>query len=281
MLPARYRVTVVGCGQLAASFLTGLLASGFPPQRCAGLRRSGQRQRSGTTEPSLALRGIEWTDDLACLPLEVVLLAVKPKDFVAVAESMRRARRRPGLLLSALARVPAAELAAAFTPSIAVVRCMPNLGLAARRSSTLVWPYRELRSDVRGVVDELFGAAGSIWPMASEAELDRATALSAAGIAYVARMALALVEAGRRLGMDDDRSQALTRELCVATGALLDAPAASPRQLMAAVASPGGMTERALAHLEQRGLDGSVFEAMLRSLELADPAEPKTRSAMQ
>lgn len=280
-LPPDFRVTVIGSGQLAISFLVGLLASGFPPERCIGLKRSGHRQRFATTDPALALRGVEWTDEITAVPLDVTVLAVKPKDVVTVAGAMSRARRCPGILLSTIAGVSVVELAAAFAPSVAGVRCMPNLGLEARRSSTLVWPYRELNDDARRAVDQLFGAVGSIWPMASEADLDRCTAFSSAGIAYLARMALALAEAGRRLGLDDDRSLQIAREICVATGVLLEGPAVTPHLLMAGVASPGGMTERALAHLDQRGLDRSVFEAMLRSLDTSDSALQNTRSMLQ
>jgi pyrroline-5-carboxylate reductase len=273
-----YRVAVIGSGQLACSFLIGLLASGFPPHRCIGLQRSGPRQRFARTDHATSLCGVEWTGELEKLPLDVTVLAVKPKDIGAIARSMRDANRRPGILLSTVAGVSLAELTAAFAPSVAVVRCMPNLGAAVRRSSTLVWPYFELSIDARSVVDQLFGAVGSIWPMSSEDNFDGCTAFAGAGIAYLARMALALTRAGERLGLDEASSAAIARELCVATGALLDTPAATPDLVMAGVASPGGMTERALGHLDREGLDRSVIEAMRRSLNIHHFLEAKIES---
>jgi pyrroline-5-carboxylate reductase len=263
-----YRVAVIGSGQLATSYLTGLLASGFPAERCIGLQRSGPRPRFAMTDGCPGLPGIEWTSELERVPLDVTVLAIKPKDVAALARSLREASRRPGVLISTVAGVSTAELNAAFAPSVAVVRCMPNLGAAARRSTTLVWPYVELSSDARQVVTQLFGAVGSIWPMGTEDDLDRCTAFAAAGIAYVARMARALARAGERLGQGKRDATAIAREICVATGALLDTPWATPDLLMAGVASPGGMTERALTHLDREGLDRSVFEAMCRSLNI-------------
>ena len=273
-----YRVAVIGSGQLACSLLGGLVASGFPAQRCIGLQRSGPRQRFAVAERDARLADVEWTRELDRLPLEVMVLAVKPKDIPAIARAMAGARRRPGILVSVAAGVSVAELTAAFAPSVAVVRCMPNLGTAVRRSSTLVWPYAGLSSAVRTVVDQLLGGVGTLWPMASEDDLDAATAFAGAGIAYLARMALALARAGERLGLDEATAGAIARELCVATGALLDAPAATPGLAIAGVASPGGMTEQALRQLDLEGLDRSVLEAMHRSLDIHHCLEARTGS---
>jgi len=272
-----YRVAVIGSGQLASSYLAGLVASGFPARRCIGLMRSGPRQRVAVCEPA-SLAGVEWTTDLSRVPLDVTVLAIKPRDIAGLARAMADANRRPGILVSTAAGVSAAELTAAFAPSLGVVRCMPNIGAAVRRSSTLVWPYLELRSDVRHIVDQLLGAVGSVWPMRSEADLDHATAFAGAGIAYLARMALALAGAGERLGLERASAAVIARELCAATGALLDRPAATPGLVMAGVASPGGMTERALDHLHREGLDRSVLEAMLRSLNIHNYVEARMGS---
>ena len=275
-----YRVAVIGSGQLASSLLTGLLASGFPAERCIGLQRSGPRQRFAVADEA-RLAGVEWICDLDRLPLDVVVLAVKPKDLPAIARAMADTGRRPGILVSTAAGVSAAELGDAFAPSLAVVRCMPNLGAAVGRSSTLVWPYAGLGPAVRRVVDQLLGSLGTLWPMASEDDLDAATAFAGAGIAYLARMALALAHAGERLGLDETTSAAIARELCVATGALLDTPAATPKLVMAGVASPGGMTEQALHHLNREGLDRSVLEAMRRSLNIRNCLEAQRGSVAQ
>ena len=260
-----YTLSVIGSGQLATSYLTGLLASDFPVRRCVRLQRSKASCRFMTNDVD-ALSGVECTNEWDKLPLDVVMLAVKRKDIAAIADAWQRAGRYPGILLSTVAGMSLADLAEAFSPSIGVVRCMPNLGAAVRRSSTLVWPYADLPESTRQVVDELFGSIGSLWPMASESMLDAVTAFAAAGPAYIARMAVALERGGARLGLDAATSAAIAKELCVAAGKLLDAPAASLNTLMAGVASPGGMTERGLDHLDAVGLDGSVLEALYESL---------------
>jgi pyrroline-5-carboxylate reductase len=264
-----YTLGIIGSGQLAKSYLTGLLASGFPLHRCVLLQRSSASSRFTMRHDIDTLLGVERTSELDKLPLDVVILAVKRKDIGGIAEALRRAGRRPGILLSAVAGMSSANLTEAFSPSLGIVRCMPNLGAAVRCSSTLVWPYSDLPESTKQVVDELFGSIGTIWPMGSESMLDGVTAFAAAGPAYIARMAVALERGGAGLGLDAATSAAIAKELCVSTGKLLDAPASSLCTLMAGVASPGGMTERGLDHLDAAGLDGDVLGAMRRSLSIA------------
>jgi len=265
-LKSDYALGIIGAGQLANSYLTGLLASGFPSYRCVRLQRSSARSRFTTARDIDTSLNVESTSEIDKLPLDVVILTVKRKDIGAIVEALKLSGRRPGLLLSTVAGVSVTDLTAAFSPSVGVVRCMPNLGAAVRRSSTLVWPYSDLPENLKQIVDELFGSIGTIWPMRSESLLDDVTAFAAAGPAYIARMAVALQRSGARLGLDATTSAAIAKELCVATGKLLDSPAASLTTLMAGVASPGGMTERGLSHLDAAGLDGDAFEAVCESL---------------
>lgn len=262
-----YTLSVIGSGQLATSYLTGLLASSFPVHRCICLLRSTASSRFKMTYSVNAMLGVACTYDLDKLPLEVVILAVKRKDVGPIAEALKRAGRRPTILLSTVAGMSLADLAEAFSPSVGIVRCIPNLGAAVRCASTLVWPYADLPETTRQVVEELFGSIGTLWPMHSESMLDAVTAFAAAGPAYLARMAVALERAGVQLGLDAATSAAIALELCVSTGRLLDSPAASLSTLMSGVASPGGMTERGLDRLDT-GLDSEVFNALEQSLSV-------------
>jgi len=267
-LKSVYKLGIIGSGQLATSYLTGLLASGFPVDRCVCLQRSNTSSRFKTTRHNGTLLGLERTNVLDKLPLDVVILAIKRKDTEAIAQTLKRAGRRPGVLLSTVAGMSLADLAEAFSPSLEIVRCMPNLGAAVRCSSTLVWPYADLGEATKMIVNELFGSIGTIWPMPSESMLDGVTALAAAGPAYMARMAVALERGGVMLGLDVATSAAIAKEVCVSTGKLLDTPASSLNTLMAGVASPGGMTERGLYYLDAAGLDGEVLGAMHQSLNI-------------
>ena len=263
-----YTLSIIGSGQLATSYLTGLLASGFPLHRCVRLQRSSPNSRFKMTPDADILPGVECTNELDKLPLDVVILTIKKKDVRTLGEALKRTGRRPGVLLSAVAGLSLADLAETFSPSLDVLRCMPNLGAAVQCSSTLVWPYADLAETTKQIVNELFGSVGALWPMASEPMLDRVTAFAAAGPAYIARMAVSLERGGARLGLDPTTAAAIAKELCVSTGKLLEAPSASLNTLMAGVASPGGMTERGLEHLDAAGLDGNVLGALYQSLNI-------------
>jgi pyrroline-5-carboxylate reductase len=100
-----------------------------------------------------------------------------------------------------------------------------------------------------------------------EDDLDAATGLSGSGPAYIFLVAEALIEAGVRVGLDEEVSRILSLETIAGAGRLLQETDQEPETLRAQVTSPGGTTEAGVARLEANGLRRAFEEAVLAATE--------------
>lgn len=188
---------------------------------------------------------------------DAVLLCHKPDQLAGVAEQVApaiAALDRRVAIVSILAGVSLDALRRAY-PAALVVRLMPNVAVEIGRGVVCV----AAESDPS---DELLALLRRIATVVTVPErlMDVATAVMGTGPAYVSLYVEAQVDAAVRLGMPP----ALAVELATATtegsAALLAARGHDTLALRRAVTSPGGVTARGLAALEEGGLR-AAFQA--------------------
>ncbi len=150
---------------------------------------------------------------------------------------------------------------------------MPNTPAAIGKGVTALCG-RNLDDTDRASVERLFEAAGWTFWLSEEGQFDAVTAVSGSGPAYLFRFIEALASAGESAGLPGDLAVELARRTVVGAAALADADERTPRELRAAVTSPGGTTQAGLEALDaDPGLPQllrlAVRAAVNRSRELA------------
>ena len=244
---------LVGCGNMAGAMLRRWLEVGLDPARVTVITRSGSGVPAGVrslTSPP--------PDEVPA----AVLLGVKPQQLGEVAPML--ARVRPALLVSILAGVEVATLAAAV-PGVAIIRAMPNLPVALGRGVVALHADTDAAA-FRGQAEALMAPLGMVEWITAEAQFDAVTALAGCGPAFVFRFVEALAAAGQDLGLPDE--QALRLALATVDGAARMASTAgeAPGSLADRVASPGGSTREGLDVLDRdSALDGLMRETLSAS----------------
>jgi pyrroline-5-carboxylate reductase len=185
---------------------------------------------------------------------DVVFLCHKPDQLAGVAAEIGDAADGD-TIVSILAGVSLDALRSAYPKAGAVVRVMPNIAVEIGRG--VICLAAESDEDAR--VAELLARVATVVPV-PERLIEVATAIQGVGPAYVSLVVEAQVDAAVRLGMPP----ALAVELATATtegsAALLAARDFDTLALRRAVTSPGGVTARGLAALEEGGLR-AAFQA--------------------
>ena len=185
---------------------------------------------------------------------EVVFLCHKPDQLAAVAAQLE-GNEAGTTVVSILAGVTLDALRSAYPSADAVVRLMPNVAVEIGRGVICV----AAESDEHAGVTELLERIATVVQV-PERLIDVATAVMGVGPPYVSLFVEAQVDAAVRLGMPP----ALAVELATATtegsAALLAARDFDTLALRRAVTSPGGVTARGLAALEEGGLR-AAFQA--------------------
>jgi pyrroline-5-carboxylate reductase len=247
-------IWLIGCGNMAGAMLEGWLEAGADPRRITVVRPSGKLVTEGVRVSIAAPE-----DEMPAL----VLLGVKPQKLDEVAPMLAPALEPETILVSILAGVELAALRSRFPAPSTIVRAMPNLPVAIRQGLT------GLCSDsgdpaARQAVERLMVALGQVEWFEDEARFSVASAITAAGPAFLFRFIDALAAAGEALGLEPVRASRLAKAMVEGAGALAAASNESPAELARRVASPRGTTEAGLAVLDG---ENGLRELMLRTID--------------
>jgi pyrroline-5-carboxylate reductase len=115
---------------------------------------------------------------------------------------------------------------------------------------------------------------GKIYAMQDEKDLDRVTAISGSGPAYVFEFTCALEEAAKSIGLDSGIARDLALQTIIGSAKLMETSEFSPEELRNQVTSPNGTTQAALESFSSDQLREIVKRAATaacnRSIELSN-----------
>jgi pyrroline-5-carboxylate reductase len=242
------KIGFLGAGSMATALARGLgepaLAFDVQEDRAVALAEAVRGEAVGSAQ-ELARRA------------DVVVLAHKPAHLEDAAEGVAGTAKA---IASIVAATPLSRLEAVY-PDTPVYRFIPNIPVEVGRGVFCYVPGTLADEGPREELLRLFGRAGAVIPL-DEPLLEPATALMSCGPAFMALIVEALADAGSRHGLDPDQARRLVVETMAGSAAYLDANGLDAEELRSRVATPGGLTEKGLRLLEERGLrdalDGAV-----------------------
>lgn len=246
--------------------LTGWLAAGMAPSRFT------------VVDPAMAEApaGVTLLSDIPNARFDAILLGVKPQLFGEVAPRLAPIAGNDAIVLSILAGVELASLAARLPDAGALVRIMPNLSAAIGKSPIALFG-QGLDEAGKAAVSALMNPLGTPEWLAGEVLFDLVTAIVGSGPAFVYRFIDALAAGATELGLPREQAQRLA--LATVEGAALLAAASphDPGELARRVASPGGTTQAGLDVLDADAAMARLVTATLkaardRSVEMAQAA---------
>ena len=186
---------------------------------------------------------------------KTILFCVKPANVEEVSAQLNGKAR---VVYSVLAGTTVEKLKTNLNTN-AVVRTMPNLAASVSKSMTTLTGDTAFKDEA----EELLGAIGTTRWLATEKEIDIATALAGSGPAYLALIAEALADGAVKQGLKRDDAMAIMRGLFGGFGELIQD--VHPALLKDGVMSPGGTTAAGYGALE----DGNVRSACMDAIEKA------------
>lgn len=260
------RIGIIGGGFMGEAFLRGMLRAEVASPGDIAVADVVPARRAQLSE-----HGVRVTDDAesACIGADVVILAVKPQDLPAVAESLTGKFGRDAVVVSIAAGIRLDDLRR-HTGHRAVVRVMPNLPAAVGAGAAVYYAAAEVTSTQRAHLERVLSAVATGYVEAhSDDEVDLATAVHGSGPAYVYLLVEAMVDAAVRQGMK--RQDALTLVLSTVRGSAEYAMETGqhPAALRNQVTSPGGTTAAGLAELEAAGFRTAIDSAIEAAYERA------------
>lgn len=261
-------ILLVGCGRMGSALLQAWIERGLASSCVV-------EPAPRSSLPSRA--NVQVFPEALQLPKgfapRAVVFAIKPQHAEAAVREYSRFAGRSAFL-SIMAGRSLDSLRDALGANAAIVRAMPNTPAAIRRGMSVLFAGKDVSPAERDLCSSLLSAVGDVAWVDEERMLDPVTAISGSGPAYVFLLAELLEKAGVEQGVPKNLARLLARRTVFGAGALLEASDEDAAALRAAVTSPSGTTERALAVLMRDDawpatISAAVAAATRRSRELA------------
>jgi len=262
------RLLMVGCGNMAGAMLDRWLAAGLDPALVTivdpyATPRVGLVQHESLGAWQAAGGAADW-----------IMLGMKPQQLGDVADILAPLATGEVHLLSILAGVSLADLAARFPDAGAQVRILPNLAARIGAGVSAVATFGDADDKA---INALLDPLGKTVVLADDSTMDLVTAFTGSGPAFVFRLIESYAAAGERLGLSADDALSLATATFGGATALLTDSGEKPGVLIAQVASKGGTTQAGLDVLDSEGQLAALLTNVLRAArdrgrELADIA---------
>lgn len=260
MLLSHQIISVIGAGNIGRALVGGLLSGNhLDPSRI----RVTRRNPNALNELQQALPGVSAGVDNqeAVHDSTVVVLAVKPSNWLSVAAEIRAHINPQTLIVSVLAGLTTTRIGREFAEGQPIVRTMPNTPMMVHQGATAICAGIGASDDHLELVREMFEGVGSV-EQVPESLMDAVTGLSGSGPAYVYMLIEALTDAGVKQGLPRSTSFRLAKQTVLGSAQLADQTDKHPAILRDEVTTPGGTAIAAIAELEQHGLRTMFIHAV-------------------
>lgn len=256
------KVTIVGCGNMGLVYARAFLRYNIvTPFELLLVEKNVARKEELRM---LNIGEVVVPTDALVSESELMILAVKPQDFPALAPQLQP-MLRPGMtILSIMAgiRIPVIEQLLNHTN---IVRAMPNSPVEVGMGITGFSAHPQVSPERIRKVESLLGTTGRTVFFEDENMLDAVTALSGSGPAYFFYIVKSMIEAGKRMGMEDAVAATLVKQTMFGAFQLINNGSKSLDELIQAVASKGGTTEAAFNVFNERQMGDALIDGILRA----------------
>jgi pyrroline-5-carboxylate reductase len=262
----RSSIAFIGGGNMAEAIAAGIVRAGIvpaesifvsdpDPERCEYLRDAYGFN-------------VTYENPHAVFKGGTVFLAVKPRVMPGVLKEIS-GHVVPEQLVISIAAGVTLELLEALLPGIPVIRSMPNTPALVGAGATAITTGTAAEADMTHWAVELFHAVGTCHVL-SEELMNAVTGLSGSGPAYIFRMAEALTEAGKSIGIPVDQAADLVRQTILGAALMMSETDNTPARLREMVTSPGGTTQAGLESMNAAGFEKVVVEAVQAATKRAE-----------
>lgn len=258
-------IAVIGGGKIGEALISGLIASGASPKDIHVTNRTPERGQELKDKYGV----VPFTENVPAVDdVDVVLLCVKPKDIVKVADEISSAvdNNDSTTVVSMAAGISNSAIEEVLSAGSPVIRVMPNTPMLVGKGMSAVAAGRFASEEQVQNVVELLETIGAVRVVA-ESDMDAVTAMSGSSPAYLFLIVESLIDAGVNQGLTRDAAKDLVVNAFYGAAAMLKETGMEPSELRANVSSPAGTTIAALRELEESGIRGAFYRAAEKCAE--------------
>ncbi len=197
-----------------------------------------------------------------------IFLGVKPQMMASLVDEIRPIlqKRAHGdfILVTMAAGLSVSTIEYMCGWAVPVIRIMPNTPVGVGEGMILVTSNEFITESDFAVFCDALSLAGKLDKI-KEKHLDAASVISGCGPAFMYMFLESLVDAGKKLGLDEKSARMYAEQTMRGAAALAASSELSLEELRIRVCSPGGSTIEGVNVFKERELSDTVFEALKAS----------------
>lgn len=241
------QIAIIGYGNMGRAIVQGLL------------------NRKTVKRSQLHISNSSGKNATAVMKSQIIILCVKPQimsrviaDITVITDIIIMNK----LFISVAAGISLDSIQNKLDTKAKMIRVMPNLCARVGESMSCWVKNKRVTLHDTNIVIAILESFGRQLEMVNENDLNKATAISGSGPAYIFYFIEAFIEASRSLGLGDDASKLLVTQTLKGSLLTLFQSHESVAELRKQVTSKGGTTEAAINIFEKKGFKQILFEAV-------------------
>ncbi|RIW28609.1 pyrroline-5-carboxylate reductase [Bacillus salacetis] len=253
-------VAFLGAGNMAEAMISGMVESNkIPTEQIIVSNRSNQ----GRLQELKAKYDITAVtkDELNFDELDMLILAMKPKDIDAVLESIIDEVHPETVILSVLAGITTEHMEEGLHKGQKVIRVMPNTSSMMRESATAIAAGEYTTGKDMKIAQELLECIGEVYTI-NEEKMDIFTGIAGSGPAYFYYLMEHIEKAGKDGGLEPEVARQIGAQTILGAAKMIMEREETPAQLRKNVTSPNGTTAAGLEALEKFGGGEAIAQAV-------------------
>lgn len=189
---------------------------------------------------------------------DIVILAVKPQDFKNVVLNLHK----DTLVISIMAGITVAKIKKQLKVN-KIVRAMPNTPAKLGKGFIGYFTTSQVSTTDKKFINQLFNEMGINMRVMKENDINKITAISGSGPAYIFHTILSFINSARALGIKEKDAKNMVLQTMLGSLAMINEDT-NIEQLMKNVTSKGGTTEAGLKVFNKKNTN-QIWQSALNS----------------
>ncbi|WP_078411578.1 pyrroline-5-carboxylate reductase [Priestia abyssalis] len=253
-------IAFLGAGSMAEAMISGIVHAGKIPCDQIMVTNRNNKERLIELRKKYGVT-VAARDALQLDEIDILVLAMKPKDAEQALSSIKHKLTPRQLVLSVLAGITTSFMEEHLHENQPVIRVMPNTSSMMRESATAISPGRHASNEHISIAKQLLASIGEVY-MISEDKMDIFTGIAGSGPAYFYYLMEHIEKAGKAEGLDPELARQIGAQTILGAAKMIMGQEETPAELRENVTSPNGTTAAGLAALEKHGGGEAMIQAI-------------------
>ncbi|CAG9621862.1 pyrroline-5-carboxylate reductase [Sutcliffiella rhizosphaerae] len=251
----------IGAGSMAEAMISGIVSSEIIPSENIVVSNRSNKNRLYELENKYRVRGV-MKKDLLIEGLDIIVLAMKPKDIEKALVTLKDNIRPHQLVLSVIAGITTDYLEEGLASGQPVIRVMPNTSSMIGESATAISSGKYVSSnhviDTRLILETI----GRVYTI-DENQMDVFTGVAGSGPAYFYYLMEHMEKTAKEAGLDEELTRDVVAQTILGAAKMMQEKQEEPSSLRKKVTSPNGTTAAGLEALSENG-GGTAISAAIK-----------------